>query len=152
MGDNISQNQREKKIIQTSFVGIGGNILLVGFKAFVGIISHSVAIITDAINNLTDALSSIITIVGTKLANKKPDRKHPYGHGRIEYITSTLIAFIILFAGAMAIYESIQSLIELTILPTILKYKPSPNFTSIAALIMTNDQTLYVTSTGLSAV
>lgn len=100
---------REKKIVLTSVVGIGGNILLVAAKALIGILSGSIAIITDAINNLTDALSSTITIIGTKLAGKKPDKKHPYGHGRVEYLTSMVIAIIILFAGCMAIYESIKS-------------------------------------------
>ena len=71
---------REKEIIKTSFVGIIVNILLVGFKAFVGILASSVAIIMDAVNNLTDALSSLITIIGTKLAGKKPNKKHPYGY------------------------------------------------------------------------
>ena len=66
----------------------------------------------DAINNFTDALSSIITIIGTKLSGKKPNKKHPYGYGRIEYLTSTLIAMLILFAGGMAIYESIKSIID----------------------------------------
>ena len=60
---------------------------------------------------MTDAMSSVITIIGTKLANKKPDKEHPYGHGRVEYLTSTLIAFLILFAGGSAIVESIQALI-----------------------------------------
>ena len=108
----MDEIRREKEIIKTSFVGIIGNIFLVGFKAFIGIISGSVSIIMDALNNLTDALSSIITIIGTKLSNKRPNKKHPYGYGRIEYITSTLIAFLILFAGAMAIYESIISIID----------------------------------------
>lgn len=103
---------REKQIIKTSFVGIFVNLLLVGFKAFVGILASSIAIIMDAVNNLTDALSSLITIIGTKLAGKKPNKKHPYGYGRIEYVTSTMISFIILFAGFTAIYESIKSLID----------------------------------------
>lgn len=103
---------REKTIIKTSVIGILGNVLLVGFKATIGFIAGSVAIIMDALNNLTDALSSIITIIGTKLSNKKPDKKHPFGHGRVEYITSTLIAALILFAGGMAIYESIVSIID----------------------------------------
>ena len=103
---------REKEIIKTSIIGIFINILLVGFKAFIGFLAMSVSIIMDALNNLTDALSSLITIIGTKLANKKPTKKHPYGYGRIEYITSTIIAFIILFAGGTAIYESIVSIIE----------------------------------------
>ena len=103
---------REKVIIRTSFVGIIANIGLVAAKAVVGIIAGSIAIILDAVNNLTDALSSIITIVGTKLSTKKPDKKHPYGHGRVEYITSFIIGVIILVAGGSAIYESILSLIN----------------------------------------
>ncbi|MBO4667657.1 MAG: cation transporter [Bacilli bacterium] len=110
--NQLDNNIREKEIIKTSFIGIIGNFFLVAFKAFVGIIAGSISIIMDAVNNFTDALSSIITIIGTKLANKKPNKKHPYGYGRIEYITSTLIAMLILFAGAMAIYESIKSIID----------------------------------------
>ena len=103
---------REKKIIQTSIIGIIGNIFLVAAKAFIGFLANSISIITDAINNLSDALSSSITIVGTIIANKKPDKKHPYGHGRVEYLTSVIIALIVLAAGGMAIYESIITLIE----------------------------------------
>ena len=68
---------REKQIIKTSIVGIIANIALASFKAVVGLLSRSVAITLDAVNNLSDALSSIITIIGTKIANKKPDKKHP---------------------------------------------------------------------------
>ena len=103
---------RDKKIIQTSFIGIAANILLVVAKAIIAFIAHSVALFTDAINNLTDSLSSAITIVGTKLAGKKPDKKHPYGHGRVEYLLTLIIGVIILFAGVMAIYESIKALID----------------------------------------
>lgn len=105
---------REKTIITTSFIGIGGNLLLVAGKALIGFLANSVSIILDAVNNLTDALSSVITIIGTKLAGKKPDKKHPFGHGRIEYLTSLIIAVIILVAGGSAIYESILSLINKT--------------------------------------
>ena len=104
--------QRESGIIKTSIIGIIGNVLLVVAKAIIGFVANSVSLITDAVNNLTDSLSSIITIIGTKLSNKKPDRKHPYGHGRIEYITATLIGLIILVAGGIAIYESIISIID----------------------------------------
>ena len=106
---------REKKIIQTSLIGIAGNVLLVIGKALIGFLAHSISIITDAVNNLSDALSSLITIIGTKLANKKPDKKHPFGHGRVEYITSLAIAVLILFAGGTAIYESIMALIQGTV-------------------------------------
>ena len=105
---------REKEIVKTSLIGIASNLALVGAKAFVGIVAGSVSIITDAINNLTDALSSLITVIGTKLAGKKPDREHPYGHGRVEYLTSTLIAFLILFAGVSAITNSVKSIFEHT--------------------------------------
>ena len=72
----MNEITREKEIIKTSIIGIIGNILLVGFKAFIGFLAGSVSIIMDALNNLTDALSSIITIVGTKLAGKRPNKKH----------------------------------------------------------------------------
>eukprot|EP00833_Pecoramyces_ruminatium_P001266 jgi/Orpsp1_1/1175298/evm.model.c7180000053333.1 len=103
---------RERKIIQTSIIGILANIFLVVVKAIIGVLAHSVSIISDAINNLTDSLSSVITIIGTKLAGKKPDKKHPYGHGRIEYLIGLIIGLIILVAGVMAIYESVKAIIE----------------------------------------
>ena len=105
-------NNRSKVIVRTSVVGILTNLGLVTLKAFVGIIAGSIAIIMDAVNNLSDALSSVITIVGTKLSQKKPDAKHPYGHGRVEYITSLIISVIILIAGVTAIVESVISIIE----------------------------------------
>ncbi|MCR4911993.1 MAG: cation diffusion facilitator family transporter [Bacilli bacterium] len=108
----FNKMNREKKIITTSFIGVGGNILLVALKATIGLLANSISIIMDAINNLSDALSSVITIIGTKLAGKKPDKKHPYGHGRVEYLTSLVIAVIILVAGIMAIYESIMALVN----------------------------------------
>ena len=106
------ENNRGKVIVRTSIVGILANIGLVILKAIVGLFANSIAIIMDAINNLSDALSSTITIVGTKLSQKKPDAKHPYGHGRVEYITSLAIGVIIIVAGVGAIVESIISIIE----------------------------------------
>ena len=103
---------REKKIIKTSVIGLISNIALVAAKATIGFLAGSMSIVLDAINNLTDTLSSIVTIIGTKLSTKKPDKKHPYGHGRIEYVTSLIVAIIILVAGGSAIFESVQSLIE----------------------------------------
>lgn len=117
---------RDKKIIQTSVIGIIANIFLVIGKALIGIIAHSVAIITDAINNLSDSLSSAITIIGMKLAGKKPDKKHPYGHGRIEYLVSLIIGIIVFAAGAMAIYESIKALIE----------KPKVDYSIVSLIII----------------
>ena len=97
---------RSKKIVRTSIIGVLTNLGLVALKAVVGLFANSISIIMDAINNLSDALSSVITIVGTKLAQKKPDAKHPFGHGRIEYVTSLVISIIILVAGSAAIAES----------------------------------------------
>ena len=97
---------RQEKIIKTSIIGIVVNLILVAFKAFVGIVTNSIAITLDAVNNLTDALSSIITIIGAKLANRPPDKNHPYGYGRIEYFSSVIIAVIVLWAGITAFMES----------------------------------------------
>ena len=103
---------REKEVIKTSIISILANIVLAGFKALVGVVANSIAIISDAVNNLSDALSSIITIVGTKLATKAPDRDHPYGHGRIEYMTSLIVSAIVLYAGITALVESIKKIIH----------------------------------------
>lgn len=103
---------RDHEIIKASIIGIVGNMLLVAFKLVIGFFSHSIAIILDGVNNATDALSSIITIVGTKLAARRPDRHHPFGYGRIEYLTSVVIAIIILVAGFLSLRESIQKIID----------------------------------------
>mgnify|MGYP002856234095 CR=1 FL=1 len=104
--------EREKSIARASTVSIGANVTLASFKAIVGIASSSISIILDAVNNLSDALSSIITIIGIKLAAKKPDKKHPYGHGRIEYISASVISAIVLYAGLAALKESIEKIIH----------------------------------------
>lgn len=103
---------RERKIIHTSGIGIVANVFLAAFKAFVGIITNSIAITLDAVNNLSDALSSTITIVGTKLAGKEPDRKHPMGHGRVEYLTAMIISIIVLYAGITAFIESVKKILH----------------------------------------
>ena len=97
---------RQDKIIRTSIIGIVVNLILVAFKATIGILVNSIAITLDAVNNLTDALSSIITIIGAKLAGRAPDKNHPYGYGRIEYFSSVIIAAIVLWAGITALMES----------------------------------------------
>ncbi len=104
--------ERNKVIIKTSIIGIITNIILVIFKAIVGLIVNSIAIVLDAVNNLSDAISSIITIIGTKLAGRKPDKEHPYGHGRIEYFASLIIAIIVFIAGATSGKESIEKIIH----------------------------------------
>ena len=108
----ITSSERETAIVRTSAIGITANVALAAFKAAVGILSNSIAVTLDAVNNLSDAISSIITIVGTKLSNKKADREHPFGHGRIEYITTTIIAAIIMYAGISSLIKSIQDIMD----------------------------------------
>lgn len=109
---DLTPADRERAIVKASVIGIAGNMLLVAFKMIIGFFSHSIAIILDGVNNATDALSSIVTIVGTKLAGRRPDKKHPFGYGRIEYLTSVIIAVIILVAGALSLRESILKIIH----------------------------------------
>ena len=82
----MTPEERGRIIVRTSVIGIAANVLLAAFKAAVGLASNSIAVVLDAVNNLTDALSSVITILGTKLAGRQPDREHPLGHGRYEYL------------------------------------------------------------------
>ena len=103
---------REKTIVRTSVIGIITNVLLAAFKAAVGLISNSIAVILDAVNNLSDALSSVITIIGAKLGAKKPDKKHPLGYGRIEYLSSMIVAAIVLYAGITSLVESVKKIIH----------------------------------------
>ena len=109
--DNMA-DEREKTIVRTSVVGISANVLLAGFKAVVGLVSNSIAVVLDAVNNLSDALSSVITIIGAKLGAKQPDKKHPLGYGRIEYLSSMLVAALVLYAGITALVESIKKIIN----------------------------------------
>lgn len=105
-------NNRDKQIIRTSVIGILANLFLAGFKAAIGLLSNSIAIVLDAVNNMSDAASSIITIVGTKLAGRQPDRKHPFGYGRIEYLTAMVISILVMYAGVTAFIESVKKIIK----------------------------------------
>lgn len=132
--DNNKQNidagaivaDREKQIVKTSIVGIVVNICLAGFKAFVGLLTHSIAITLDAVNNLSDALSSIITVIGTKLAGRSADYKHPYGYGRIEYLSAMIISVIIMYAGVTAFIESIKKIMD----------PVTPDYTTVSLIIV----------------
>ncbi|EFM39592.1 cation diffusion facilitator family transporter [[Eubacterium] yurii subsp. margaretiae ATCC 43715] len=108
----ILAQKRERAIIRTSMIGVGTNVMLAVFKAIIGLISNSIAITLDAVNNISDALSSVITIIGTKLGAKEPDKNHPLGHGRIEYISSMVVAAIVLYAGITSLVESIKKIIS----------------------------------------
>ncbi len=140
------KKNREKVVIKTSIISILFNILLASFKAFVGFISKSIAIISDAINNLSDALSSIITIIGTKLAGKKPDREHPFGHGRIEYMTSTIVSAIVIYAGITSFIESIKKVIN----PEVPDYSIVTIIILVAAIFVKFGLGIYCKKTGKS--
>ena len=103
---------REKTIVKVSIAGIITNAVLVTFKAFVGFMSNSIAVILDAVNNLSDAASSVVTIIGAKLGAKQPDKKHPLGYGRIEYISSMIVAALVLYAGITSLVESVKKIIS----------------------------------------
>ena len=127
----MSNNQapemnRDQVIIRTSVIGILANLLLVAFKAFVGIVSNSIAVILDAVNNLSDALSSIITIVGTKLSGKLPDKQHPLGYGRIEYLSAMIVSSIVLYAGITSAVESVKKII----------HPEKPDYSTVSLLII----------------
>lgn len=101
---------RDRQIIRASLIGVAANVLLAAFKAAVGLLANSIAIVLDALNNLSDALSSVITIVGMKLAGLPADQDHPFGHGRAEYLSAILIAGLVLAAGISALVESVKKI------------------------------------------
>ncbi len=105
-------DSRERAIVRTSIIGIAANVLLAVFKAAIGLMSNSIAIVMDAVNNISDAGSSLITIIGTKLAGREPDKKHPFGYGRIEYLSAMIISLIVLYAGITSLTESVKKIID----------------------------------------
>lgn len=105
-------DQREKTIVRTSVIGIVANVFLAAFKAVIGLASNSIAIVMDAVNNISDAGSSLITIIGTKMAGRQPDKKHPFGYGRIEYLSAMIISVIVLYAGITSLIESVKKIIN----------------------------------------
>ena len=106
------ETSREQTILKTSMIGILANVFLAILKAVIGFMTHSIAISLDAVNNVSDAGSSLITMIGTKLAGRKPDKKHPFGYGRIEYLSAMIIAAIVLYAGITSFVESVKQIIK----------------------------------------
>ncbi len=141
---NQAAQDRETVIVRTSIIGIAANVFLAAFKAAVGILSHSIAVTLDAVNNISDAASSIITIIGTKLAGKQPDKKHPYGHGRIEYLTAVLISVIILYAGVSSLAESVKKILH----PEAADYSPTALLIISVAVVVKILLGRYVKRTG----
>lgn len=111
--DNVRDPKvREKHGYLASIVGIISNLLLAGLKLTIGCLIFSMSIITDALNNLTDMASSIVSLFGFKLASKPADKKHPFGHERIEYIASLIISFIIIMVAVILGYTSVIKIIN----------------------------------------
>lgn len=122
----MTNMNRNGKIIRTSIIGIMANVLLAAFKAVVGLMAGAVAIVMDAVNNLSDALSSVITIVGTKLSERPADQKHPFGHGRVEYFSAIVISLLVISAGVVSLVESVKKIVE----PT------TPTYTSLTLTVV----------------
>ena len=118
---------RDKQIIKVSLYGILTNIALVVFKSIVWFLANSIAIVLDAVNNLSDVISSLVTIIWIKLSNKKPDKEHPFWHWRIEYFAAVIIAVIILVAWIAALKESIEKII----------HPVTTNYTIVTLLVVT---------------
>ena len=124
--NSLNDTSREKTIIKTSIIGIAANVFLAAFKAVIGLMTHSIAIVLDAVNNISDAGSSLITIIGTKLAGREPDKKHPFGYGRIEYLSAMIISVIVLYAGITSFTESVKKIIS----------PQTPEYTGVSLVIV----------------
>lgn len=110
--NKINLEKRGKAIIRAGIIGILANLVLASFKVLIGFLSKSISIVLDGVNNLTDALSSVLTIVGMKLSEKPADRDHPMGHGRTEYLTASAISLIVLYAGISSLVESVKKILK----------------------------------------
>lgn len=130
MSENLTEQsrveQRNKVIMRTSMVGIGANVLLAVVKAVIGLAANSIAVTLDAVNNLSDAMSSVITIIGTKLAGRQPDKKHPLGYGRIEYLSAMIVSALVLYAGITAAVESVKKILD----------PQTPSYTNLALILI----------------
>ena len=124
--EQAGKKSRNAVIVRTSIIGILANVFLAAFKAVVGFASNSIAIVMDAVNNISDAASSVITIIGAKLAGKEPDRKHPFGYGRIEYLSAVIISLLVLYAGITAFVVSVRKIIQ----------PDSPDYSAAALIIV----------------
>ena len=106
-----AETDRNKTVVKTGIIGIAANVVLALFKTAVGIAASSISIILDAVNNLSDAVSSVVTILGTYLANKPADRKHPLGYGRFEYLSAMIVSALVIYAGVTSAVESVKKII-----------------------------------------
>lgn len=124
--------KRTRAILRTGIIGIITNLVLVIFKVTVGIISGSVAIIVDGVNNLSDAASSVVTIIGAKLATKPADKEHPFGHGRAEYFSTLVVSIVIIMTGVGALEEAISKIVN----PSEVNYNIATITVMVAAILV----------------
>ena len=125
--ENVTDNQvRGRYGMLSSFVGIFCNILICSAKFIIGSLVHSISIISDGFNNLSDCASCIVTMFGYKMASKPADKDHPFGHGRMEYLTSLIIAAVIVLVGGELLKTSVTKIIH----PTEVK------FTVVAVVVL----------------
>ena len=111
--DNTKDKKvRERYCVLAGVLGIICNIVLFAVKVIIGSLMNSISILSDAFNNLSDMGSSIISILGAKMSNRRPDREHPFGHGRMEYIASFVVSCIILVVGFELFRSSIDKIIH----------------------------------------
>ena len=99
---------RDDIIMMTSGLGLVANLLIASAKVLIGVLSSSIAIVSEGVNNFSDVLTSVLTLLGAKLAKKHPDDKHPFGYGRIEYLTSLVIATMIIVTGIEMMLSSVK--------------------------------------------
>ena len=111
---------RERYSVLAGILGIVGNALLFVLKLTIGIWMNSISIISDAFNNLSDMGSSVVMIFSAKMSNKKPDKEHPFGHGRIEYLASLAVAVLILVVGVELLKSSVEKIFN----PSALRFSP----------------------------
>ncbi len=119
-------------------------MVLAGLKMLVGLVAGSIAIILDAVNNLTDVLSSVVTIIGAKLAARRPDQGHPYGHGRSEYISALIVGLIIFMTGILSLTESAPKIIH----PELADYSWATITVVVLAIVVKIGLGLYVRKMG----
>lgn len=112
------ENVRPKYAMLSSITGIVVNLFLSIFKLLIGIVTNSMSIISDALNNVTDTGSSIVTMIGFKLSQKEVDNEHPWGHGRMEYITAFIVDILIILVGVELLQNSVDKIIH-PVMPTV---------------------------------
>lgn len=117
--DVKNQKVRTSYVVFTSVIGMICNVILFGIKFIIGLLMNSIAVTADAFNNLSDATSSIIGFIGTKLASRPADKEHPFGHGRYEYVAALIVAFLVFEVGLTCLKSSFSKILH----PEVIEYQ-----------------------------